>query len=151
MLRSCPYCGRIHEMALICEKKQEALDKREAARNKKRTDGADVRFRNSSRWRQIRDLVYHRDRCLCLCCMAELEGTDVKYNTEGLSVHHIVPLREDLTRGADTSNLITVCRTHHEMCEEGAIPRAIQVKLAQLSEQGIIEMSGALKEFALEG
>ena len=151
MLRSCPYCGRIHDMAHICPQKQVALDKREAARNRKRTDGADVRFRNTSRWRQVRDYVYHRDRCLCLCCLAELEGTDIKYNTEGLSVHHIVPLREDMSRRDDAGNLITVCRLHHEMCEEGAIPRGVQVKLAELSEQGTIDMSEALKAYALEG
>lgn len=148
MLRSCPYCGRIHDMTMVCLKKQEALDKREASRNHKRTDGADVKFRNTSRWRQIRDYVYHRDRCLCLCCLAELEGTDIKYNTEDLSVHHIIPLREDLSRSADASNLITVCRLHHEMCEVGAIPRDVQLKLAELSEQGIIEMSEEIKQFS---
>lgn len=81
---------------------------------------------------------------MCLCCLAELEGTETKYNTEALEVHHIVPLREDIEKKDDNENLITVCKLHHEMCEEGDIGRDIQRCLARWSEQGIIDMKEQL-------
>jgi hypothetical protein len=40
-------------------------------------------------------------------------------------VHHIVPLAEDLGRGLDMDNLITVCDYHHRLAEEGEIPRTV--------------------------
>jgi hypothetical protein len=66
---------------------------------------------------------------MCLCCKAGLAGTIRRYNTEQLSVHHIVPIEEDATRRLDGSNLITVCALHHEMCEAGIISRDTQREL----------------------
>lgn len=70
---------------------------------------------------------------MCLCCKAQLVGTTKQYNTINLSVHHIVPIEENYNLRLNDENLITVCDVHHEMCEAGEIPRAIQSRLAQES------------------
>ena len=39
-------------------------------------------------------------------------------NTHTLSVHHIIPITKDESRSLDDSNLITLCRKHHDMVED---------------------------------
>ncbi len=53
-----------------------------------------------------------------------------RYETDNLSVHHIIPLEEDFNLRLDDANLLTVCSLHHEMCECGEISRDLQLKLA---------------------
>ena len=149
MLKSCRYCGRVHDEHLICPPKQEALDKR--ARRARGKDQENDHLRHTYRWQKIRDLVYHRDRCLCLCCLAELEGMTVKYNTEHLEVHHIIPLHEEPASAFDMENLITVCRIHHEACEHGEISRGVQRMLAAWSTQGHIDLKERLDNCLMEG
>ena len=36
---------------------------------------------------------------------------------------HIIPLEEDEDKKLDNQNLITLCERHHEMAEQGKIPR----------------------------
>lgn len=38
-------------------------------------------------------------------------------NTHSLSVHHIIPITRDESRSLDDSNLITLCRRHHDLVE----------------------------------
>ena len=148
MLKSCQYCGRIHDAGLICPQKQDALDRHRARVNSKRghyTKGD--KYRKTRKWREMRDYILHRDRRLCLCCLAELDGTETRYNTADLSVHHIIPIKEDYDRKNDETNLITVCRLQHEMCEAGTIPREQQRLLALWSEEGHIDLSDRLKAY----
>lgn len=151
MLKSCKYCGRVHDEHFICPGRQEAEDKRMRWKNNHRgnEDPAD-RFRHTNLWKKTRDYVYHRDRCLCLCCLAEMEGTERKYNTEELSVHHIIPLREDFNKRADLSNALTVCRAHHDMCEDGRISRDVQLKLVEWSTKGFIDLKERLEEWMMD-
>ena len=81
-----------------------------------------MRFRNSPKWQKKRKEVKERDNYLCQVCIRELYGAKRKYNSEGLQVHHAVPinLSEDLK--LDESNLITLCSMHHSMCDKGQIP-----------------------------
>lgn len=129
MLRSCKYCGRIHEQSFICAQKQQAQIKRQ--QNRKQTSA--LRFRRSDIWTNKSISIRRRDNYLCLCCKAQLVGTTKQYNTINLSVHHIVPIEENYNLRLNDENLITVCDVHHEMCEAGEIPRAIQSRLAQES------------------
>lgn len=62
-----------------------------------------------------------------------MPNTLKKFNTEDLSVHHIVPIEEDYSQRLDGSNLITVCGIHHEMCETGIISRDVQKHLVEES------------------
>lgn len=146
MLKACHYCGRIHEMSFICPQKEEADRKRRRTRGKGEKEDA---FRNSSRWRKIREEALHRDRRLCLCCLADLEGTERLYNTEDLSVHHITPLREDYSKRGNLDNMLTVCRYHHERCESGEISRELQRRLVEWSSEGLLNLKEKLIEEGL--
>ena len=109
--KSCKYCGKIHKENHKCNKKL----------IKKKIDEA-VKFRNSPKWQKKRKHIKERDNYLCQVCIRELYSTKRKYNSEGLQVHHAVPinLSEDLK--LDENNLITLCSMHHSMCDKGKIP-----------------------------
>lgn len=113
MLKSCQYCGRIHDSKYICSERPK--------RNKTITK-AD-KFRCTSLWQKKREEIKKRDLYLCQICIRELYGTINKYNTEHLSVHHNIPINENYNKRLDNNNLLTVCDHHHEMCESGEIPR----------------------------
>lgn len=113
MLKSCQYCGRIHDSKYIC--KQRAIKKKQITEADK--------FRWTSKWQKKREEIKKRDLYLCQICIRELYNTVTKYNTEDLSVHHNIPINEDYNKRLDNNNLLTVCGYHHEMCESGEIPR----------------------------
>lgn len=72
-------------------------------------------------------MVRARDLSLCRVCAAK---SPPEYVTEGLSVHHIVPLEEDFELRNDESNLVTLCSRCHEDAENGKIPRGYLRALA---------------------
>ena len=113
MLKSCQYCGRIHDSKYIC--KQRAIKKKQITEADK--------FRWTSKWQKKREEIKKRDLYLCQICIRELYNTVTKYNMEELSVNHNIPLNEDYSKRLDNDNLLTVCDYHHEMCESGEIPR----------------------------
>lgn len=53
------------------------------------------------------------------------------YQGEGLSVHHIVKIEDDIDRAFDEDNLITLCRLHHDEAEEGKISQSLLQKIAK--------------------
>lgn len=115
MLKSCSYCGKVHDSRYDCGKKP-----------KKRKKYSDQNvFRNRMVWRRKAVEIKERDMYLCRICLAE--GI---INNKGIEVHHICPLEEDETRGLDDHNLLSVCRKHHEECECGKISRRMQWDLA---------------------
>ena len=128
MLKSCKYCGRIHEDKITCEAKEKAIKRWENRRKSKA-----YFFRKTNDWtlksREIRD----RDKYCCLCCKANLIGTVRQLNTYELSVHHITPIEENYQSRLSNENLITVCMVHHEMCEDGRISRDNQRQLVRES------------------
>lgn len=113
MLKSCSYCGKIHDSKYICSKRPQ---------RKKETTEAD-KFRWTSIWQRKREEIKKRDLYLCQICIRELYNTVTKYNTEELSVHHNTPINEDYNKRLDNNNLLTVCDYHHKMCERGEILR----------------------------
>lgn len=126
MLRSCQYCGRIHERKEVCTQKKKAQENRQ--QNRKRTNA--LLFRRSNAWTDKSIQIRKRDKYMCLCCKAKMIGTLNQFNTIDLSVHHIIPVEEDYEKRLDDENLITVCSLHHEMCEAGKILREEQHRLA---------------------
>ena len=113
MLKSCQYCGKIHDSKFICSKKP-----------KKQKQITDIdKFRCTSKWQKKREEIKQRDLYLCQICIRELYNTIIKYNMQELEVHHNVPINEDYNKRLDNDNLLTVCKYHHEMCENGEIPR----------------------------
>lgn len=113
MLRSCKYCGKIHDSKYNCPSKPQ---------RKKQVTEAD-KFRWTSLWQKKREEIKQRDLYLCQICIRELYNTINKYNTEDLEVHHNIPINENYDKRLDNDNLLTVCHSHHDMCESGEIPR----------------------------
>ena len=111
MKHYCTICRRIHEGR--CKPVFSA-----------RSSRAD-RFRNSREWKRKAAAILDRDYHCCRVC-----GALGKICTDGLSVHHIVPLSVDFDRRLDEDNLITLCRDHHEQAERGAIHAAKLLRMA---------------------
>lgn len=114
MKKSCKYCGKIHDSKFDCGKKPKS-------RNKYTTDIQ--KYYRSYSWQCIAEEVKNRDKHLCQACLHKLPGTLFQYNSKQLSVHHIIPINEDDTLKEDYSNLITLCRYHHEEAEKGNISK----------------------------
>lgn len=124
MLKSCSYCGKIHDTRKPCAEKKARQKECQRQRNNSR---AKI-FHHSSRWARKSKAIKERDHYMCLCCKAGM-GHGKVYNTDTLEVHHIIPIEEDDNRKLDDDNLITVCRVHHEQCENGRISREKQKEL----------------------
>ena len=90
---------------------------------KKAYDTEADKFRKSKRWTNKSIEVRQRDRYLCKVCMANLYNTVQQFNYNELDVHHIIPINEDYDKRLDNDNLITLCRYHHKMADDGNIPR----------------------------
>lgn len=130
MLKSCHYCGRIHDKNYMCPQKEEAIKRRQKKKGTK-----EDRFRSSTEWKWKREDVRLRDRQMCQVCARGLYGTEKEIQTEDIEVHHIVPIEEDWDGRMDGENLVTLCRYHHEMAEKKQIKRIILKKIAQEQEE----------------
>jgi len=113
MLKSCQYCGRIHDSKFACSQKPQ---------RKKYNTEAD-KFRWTSLWQKKREEIKQRDLYLCQICERDLYNTTNKYNSKDLEVHHNIPINENYNKRLDNNNLLTVCHYHHERCESGEITR----------------------------
>ena len=119
MLKSCRYCGRMHKVGESCPGKP---------KSKKRitwcADTPERRFRSTQKWRDKRGEVKQRDHYMCRVCLDQSH-----INCGYLEVHHIVSLHDDFSRRLDGSNLISLCREHHEQAEKGQLTAAYLHKL----------------------
>ena len=113
MLKSCKYCGKIHDSKFECTQKPK--------RKKKYTQQNG--FRSTYTWQCKRKEIQERDNYLCQVCIRGRHG-DKRYVYNNTSVHHIVPLNEDFSKRLDDANLILLCDTHHEQAEQGIIGRS---------------------------
>lgn len=127
MLKSCKYCGRIHDTKYDCGMKPK--------RKCKKYNDTDI-FRGSIEWKLKRKEIRERDKQLCQVCIRKLYGTINQYTYNNLSVHHAIPLSEDENKKLDNDNLLTVCDYHHELAESGEIPR--EVILSIIAEQNAL-------------
>lgn len=125
MLRSCPYCGRIHDKKYICSKK--------TIRKKYGTE--QNRFRSKNVWTKKAKEIKERDGFLCQICMKKLFETVRQFNSQELEVHHIVPLAEDYDLRLENENLITLCVRHHKMADDGIIPASLLMEIAKENEE----------------
>ena len=55
-----------------------------------------------------------------LCLVCKEQGI---YQTEGLEVHHIVPMSENFALRLKDDNLISLCSSCHKKAEDGEITR----------------------------
>jgi ribosomal protein S14 len=108
--KSCKHCGRIHEEDYICPKKPPKPPK-----ISKPTE--QYILRSTYRWGQTREAIRKRDMYLCQVCLRE--GV---YNCDDIEVHHAVKINDNKDLAFEPGNLITLCREHHEMADNGDIP-----------------------------
>lgn len=128
MLKSCSYCGRIHDSRDICPAKREATSRYPK-------DTLAVKTRSKSRWQKTRDYIKRRDHGVCQLCIrnytGDTTGTLRPYETDNLEVHHIIKLEDDIDKAFDEDNLITLCRKHHEEAESGSIAQSELIRIAK--------------------
>lgn len=119
MLKSCSYCGGIHDKKYKCPSRPS---------KGKTTDAS--KFRSTSAWGRKSIEIRKRDHYLCVLCYRE-----GRYVFEDVSVHHIESIQNNFNRRLDNYNLITVCRACHELCEAGKIPIEKQLEIANEQEE----------------
>lgn len=125
MLKSCPYCQKIHDSKYNCQMKP--------VKKNHRTECD--RFRYTSAWQQKREEIKKRDRYLCQICIRNLYDTTRKFNSNDLSVHHANKLNDAFEQRLDNNNLLTLCGKHHKMADDGVIPK--EQILSIIHEQNI--------------
>lgn len=127
MLHSCKYCGRIHDKKIFCDKKKNANLKR------KKSGPAD-KFRNTKAWQDKREQIKKRDKYLCQLCLRKIGNYNRQYNSEALEVHHIEPLNSAYDKRLENTNLLTLCREHHEAAEAGEVTAECLQQIAEEQE-----------------
>lgn len=133
MLRSCPYCGRIHDGKYICPQKQQKIEDRQSYRSK--SNQKIYNFHRSQDWKNKSIEIRQRDSYCCQVCIRGLHEPIRKYETDDISVHHIVPIAEDWDRKMDNDILVSLCRRHHEMADTGEISREELMRIAEEQEK----------------
>jgi 5-methylcytosine-specific restriction endonuclease McrA len=108
MLKSCKYCGRIHDSKYDCGKKPKPIYKR--------TESEQGRY--TTAWHKKSIEIKERSQYLCAVCRDK--GI---YTYDDLEVHHIEPLREHPDLLLEDSNLICLCERCHEKAERGKIDK----------------------------
>lgn len=116
MLKTCKYCGKIHNINYDCTEKpkRKIYDKKITEADK---------FRWTTKWQNKRKEIKERDRNLCQVCIRDLYYTDKIYNFNDIQVHHNTPIQEDWNKRLDNNNLISLCPYHHKLAEDGIISR----------------------------
>ncbi len=132
MLKSCSYCGRIHEKSYVCPQKEQSIKNRQAQRTRRNKKIYD--FRRSHKWKQKSVSIRERDNYCCQVCLRGLYQPERQFETDNISVHHIEPIAEDWEARLDDDNLISLCSRHHEMAECGDIKRELLLNIAREQE-----------------
>lgn len=133
MLKACSYCGRIHDSKCTCPQKEQNIKSRQSQRSKANKKVYD--FHRSHKWKGKSVAIRERDNYCCQICARGLYNPDRQYETDNISVHHIVPIAEDWDKRLDDENLITLCAKHHEQAEKGEIKKEELKKIAQEQER----------------
>ncbi len=110
MLKSCKYCGKIHDSKYDCGMKPK--------RKKQPTEIN--KFRWSRKWREKSLDIKERDNYLCQMALTD---NPPRYIYTTLEVHHIIPIEEDWDLRLEDENLITLSEEYHEKAERGEISR----------------------------
>ncbi|MCM3599381.1 HNH endonuclease [Robertmurraya korlensis] len=122
MLRSCKYCGSIHDRSYQCPYKP--VRKKEATYIDK--------FRRLRVWTNKSKEIRERDRHLCQMCIREFPA---RYTFTNIEVHHIVPIIEDWSKRLNNDYLISLCAPHHKLAEDGQIDRQTLIDIAKKQEE----------------
>ena len=113
MLKTCKNCGVVNE-GHICPYRKS---------RKKTGDRESDKFRKTIQWKNKSIEIRQRDKYLCQVCMRNLYNTLTLLNYKTVEVHHITPINENYNKRLDNDNLISLCKYHHTMADNGQIPR----------------------------
>lgn len=122
MLKSCKYCGRIHDDKTVCELKP-VFSKKDSKAN---------RFRKTNAWKEKSVEIRERDNFLCQVCLKENI-----FNYQDLQVHHIISIERNFDKRLDNDNLITLCSKHHTQAENQEIKAEELLKIVKEKENHI--------------
>lgn len=124
-LVSCSSCGKIHEATYICDKKKANM-KRNRDRYKEKLKGTKD-IRSTGRWKRKANDIKVRDLGLCQMCKHNMDMlSDMRlFNAINVQVHHIIKIKDNPDLAFEDSNLITLCRYHHDLVEDK--PKYIKV------------------------
>jgi 5-methylcytosine-specific restriction endonuclease McrA len=135
MLKSCIYCGRVHDKSFDCGRKPAPRYGKGYTKERSDID----KLRNTRRWRAKSLEIRQRDKGLCQLCIRQLYNTLNQYTMHTIEVHHIVPIHENVNRMYDNHNLLSLCKYHHNMAEYSTIPRtALHVIAIEQERKNII-------------
>lgn len=113
-MKSCKYCGCIHDINYKCRSIPTKTYKETLA----------TKFRRTSKWIKKSIEIRQRDNYLCQWCL-----TKGLYTYDRLSVHHIIPIVVNYKKSLDNDNLITLCAECHHNAEVGKIKVEVLIKL----------------------
>ena len=120
-LVTCTHCG-------IVKRGHQCPYKKSRQREK---DKASDKFRKTKAWTKKSIEIRQRDKYLCQVCIRNLHNTLDFLTYKQIDVHHITPIAEDYNRRLDNDNLISLCRYHHKMADDGLIERAELYRIAE--------------------
>jgi 5-methylcytosine-specific restriction endonuclease McrA len=73
-------------------------------KNKKKNKSAYSRFRHTSQYKTFRKKIIAEPDCKCWNCET----------VEELTIHHIIPISEDISKIFDRKNIVVVCKSCHD-------------------------------------
>ncbi len=129
MLKSCIYCGRVHDERYVCDKKPKRIYSRYSQETVAR------KTRRTHRWTEMSKRIRTRDKGIDQAAIHGLDGKPY-IQTRELEVHHIIPIEEDSERAYDPYNLITLSKQTHEKAERGEISREALLAIAKANTDG---------------
>ena len=106
MLKSCKYCGRVHDSKYDCGRKPKKINRRQSGEM----------FRYTSTMKKKSEDV---KKAASYLCEHHLYCGEIVYKE--LETHHIIKLQERPDLATEDSNLICLCRNCHEKAEKGEI------------------------------
>lgn len=113
MLKTCSYCGRIHDEKYICEQKKKTIENQQKKSKHIHTDTYKL-YHGSTRWNKTSLYIRERDAYICQYC-----------GKPANEVHHIIKIEEDAEKAFDENNLITLCHLCHVRAERGFIEKSV--------------------------
>lgn len=114
MYKSCSRCGKIHPYNFNC-----GVD---GNRNKTKEDKLRSRYAWTKKSKQIRADAGN----LCEVCKDQGIAT-----YDGLEVHHIEKIRDNIDLLLDDDNLICLCTKHHKEADDGTLEKEYLLELVR--------------------
>lgn len=106
LVKICPRCGKIIDRELkYCKECTSRINK---DYNRYKRDMETQKIYNSKEWEISKSKAEDRDMGLCISCY---HNKTIKYSQ---LVHHIIELKDDLSKAFDLNNLICLCESCHQ-------------------------------------